>query len=89
MCYNFSGLRNEVFIMKVSSISPISFASNEILPAACTSKPQVACTATLPRTQPKGCTNEEIYDALVAFKNFVLNPFKPNQQKIQSINAVV
>lgn len=64
--------------MKVMSLDRIMFASNELLPATCTSKPQVSCKAMLkPNARPKGYSNEEIYDALVAVKNFVLKPFKP------------
>lgn len=67
--------------MKVMSLDRVKFASKEMLPATCTSKPQVSCTAipNKPAKQP-GYTNEEIYDALVAVKNFVLTPFKSEKK---------
>lgn len=64
--------------MKVMSLNGVKFASKEMLPATCTSKPQVSCTSTPVKTnvRSQGYSNEEIYDVLVAVKNFVLTPFK-------------
>ena len=74
--------------MKVMSLSGVKFASKEMLPATCTSKPQVSYTSTPVKTvkQP-GYTNEEIYDALVAVKNFVLTPFK-QEKKTNHVNRL-
>lgn len=63
--------------MKVMSLNGVMFASTEKLPATCTSKPQVSCMATPVKTvRQQGYSNEEIYDAIIAVKNFVLTPFK-------------
>ena len=67
--------------MKVMSLNRVMFASNELLPATCTSKPQVSCKAMLKlNARPKGYSNEEIYEALVAVKDFVLKPFNPKSK---------
>ena len=73
--------------MKVMSLNGVKFASKEMLPATCTSKPQVTCTA-VPKTniRKQGYTNEEIYDALVAVKNFVLTPFKSETKPNHTVN---
>lgn len=75
--------------MKVMSLSGVKFASKEMLPATCTSKPQVSYTSTpIKAVQQQGYTNEEIYDALVAVKNFVLTPFMQDK-KPNHVNRIV
>ncbi len=78
--------------MKVMSLNRVKFASNEMLPATCTSKPQVTYTSTPiknPNVRHQGYSNEEIYDALVAVKNFVLTPFKSETKPNHAINYVI
>lgn len=79
--------------MKVMSLNNrVKFASKEMLPATCTSKTQVTCTsAPIKNTNVRnqGYTNEEIYDAIMAVKNFVLTPFKSETKPNHSINYVI
>jgi hypothetical protein len=73
--------------MKVMSLNDgVKFASNEILPATCTAKPNVTYMAKSPNMKTKGYSNEEIYDALVAIRNFVLAPFKNETKPNLSVN---
>lgn len=75
--------------MKVMSLNGVKFASNEMLPATCTSKPQVTCKAVPQNLKRQGYSNEQIYDAIVAVKNLVLAPFKSERKPNHAINYVI
>lgn len=73
--------------MKVMSLSGVSFTSQEILPATCTSKPQVTCTSMQNSLKKRtGYSNQEIYDVIQAVKNFVTTPFKSERKQNHTIN---
>ncbi|GEM_PF-5263806 len=73
--------------MKVGyPISGFNFVSKDALPASCTSKPQITCTA-----QPhevKGYTNKELYEGLVNMSNKVKTIFGEKDKQAQQINYI-
>lgn len=76
--------------MKVMSLQGVSFTSQEVLPATCTSKPQVSCTSVQNSINKRtGYSNQEIYDVIVALKNFVTTPFKSESKQNHVINYLV
>ena len=62
--------------MKVTyPISGLSFTSKDILPASCTSKPQVTCTSVQRAKVNEGLSNQEIYETLVSVKDHISSLF--------------
>lgn len=80
-------VENEVFIMKV--VFPMNgskFTSTDVLPASCTSKPQIACTS-IPKTSVnEGYSNKEIYEGIVSIKNHISSLFGVSQKQTRPIN---
>ena len=51
------------------------YTSKDILPASCTSKPQISCTS-VPRVKVnEGLTNQEIYEGIVNIKERLTSLF--------------
>ena len=62
------------------------FMSQDVLPASCTSKPQVTYTST-PRTKVnEGYSNQEIYEGIVSIKNQIKSFFSGREKKTSPIN---
>ena len=79
----------EVFIMKVVfPIKGLICTSKDVLPASCTSKPQISCTST-PKTDLKGYSNKEIYEGIVSIKNRISSFFSIDKEKTSPINYYV
>ncbi len=73
--------------MKVTyPINGFGFTSKDILPASCTSKPQVTCTS-VPKTKVnEGLSNQEIYETLVNVKERITSLFSEKKKSAQPIN---
>ena len=79
---------NEVFVMKV--VLPVKqglgYTSKDILPASCTSKPQVTYTS-VPKTKiNEGLSNQEIYEGLVSVKERLSSIFGYGKKSAQPLN---
>lgn len=62
--------------MKVEfPVCGLSNTSKDILPASCTSKPQISCTSAPKVKVNEGLTNQEIYLGLVNVKERILSLF--------------
>ena len=64
------------------------FASKDILPASCTSKPQVSCTSTSNIPLNKGLSNQEIYEGLVNVKEHIVSLLGGNKTN-KSVNYII
>ena len=59
----------------VLPVSGLGHTSRDILPASCTSKPQVAYTS-MPKVKVnEGLTNQEIYQGIISVKDRLLSIF--------------
>lgn len=58
----------------------VSHTSQDILPASCTSKPQVAYTSVPKIKVNEGLTNQEIYQGLVSVKDRLASIFGVNKK---------
>ncbi|MCR5265659.1 MAG: hypothetical protein K6E29_03590 [Cyanobacteria bacterium RUI128] len=75
--------------MKVTyPISGFSFTSKDILPASCTSKPQVTCTSVPKARINEGLSNQEIYETLVNVKERISSLFGGKKNPTQPLNYV-
>lgn len=81
---------NEVFVMKVVlPVQGLRFTSKDVLPASCTSKPQVTCTSA-PKTQNnQGLSNQEIYQGLVSVKDRIFAIFGGESRPKNSVNYLI
>ena len=77
---------NEVFVMKVVFFPKgFSHTSKDILPASCTSKPQISCTSASLKTE-SGLSNQEIYEGLVNVKERIVSIFSGEKEGNKSLN---
>ena len=64
------------------------FASRDILPASCTSKPQVSCTSSANIPIRKGLSNQEIYEGIVNVKEHIISLICGNKTE-KSVNYII
>lgn len=89
VCYNISG-QNEVFIMKVSfPVSGLNCTSKEVLPASCSSKPQISCTSMTKPKVKQGYSNQEIYEGIMSVKEYFDSLFHRNKKETNPVNYLV
>ena len=80
----------EVFIMKVAfPTKGLIYTSKDVLPASCTSKPQISCTSTPKIDVKEGYSNKEIYEGIVSIKNRISSFFSIDKEKTSPINYYV
>lgn len=73
--------------MKVGSpIKGLYFTSGDVLPASCTSKPQVNYTSIPKQQKNQGLSNQEIYEGLVNVKNHIVSLFGGQPKSSQPLN---
>ncbi|MCD8378156.1 MAG: hypothetical protein LUB59_05135, partial [Candidatus Gastranaerophilales bacterium] len=69
-------------------ISGVSSASKDVLPASCTSKPQISCTSVQKTNVKQGYSNEEIYEGLVNLKNNIVSLFGGKNKQTNPVNYI-
>lgn len=73
--------------MKVGyPVRGLGFMSQDVLPASCTSKPQIACTSTARVKVNEGYSNKEIYEGIVSIKNHIKSLFGVDDKKSDPLN---
>lgn len=65
------------------------FASKDILPASCTSKPQISCTSSSKVQTRQGLSNREIYEGIVSVKEHITSLIGGTKPQEKSINYMV
>ncbi len=73
----------------VFPISGLSHTSKDILPASCTSKPQISCTSVPKVKINEGLTNQEIYQGLVSVKEHLASLFGGSTKGTKSVNYLI
>ncbi len=64
------------------------YTSRDILPASCTSKPQISCTS-VPKVKVKeGLSNQEIYEGIVSIKEH-LSALFGGKKTTNSVNYLI
>ena len=67
----------------------LSHTSKDILPASCTSKPQISCTSVPKVKINEGLTNQEIYQGLVSVKEHLISLFGGSAEATKSVNYLI
>ena len=65
----------------VLPVTGLCHTSKDILPASCTSKPQVSCTSVPKVKVNEGLSNQEIYEGIVSIKDHIASLFGGNSKK--------
>ena len=74
----------------VYPVCGFSHTSKDILPASCTTKPQVSCTSIKQTKVNEGLSNQEIYEGLVSVKNSIKSLLGLETEKTtHSLNYIV
>ena len=74
--------------MKVGyPVQRFSYTSKDILPASCTSKPQVSCTSGVKVNE--GLSNQQIYEGLVSVKDCLISLFGGKKDSTKSLNYLI
>lgn len=71
----------------VFPIQGFCHTSKDILPASCTSKPQVSCTS-IPKDVNQGLSNQEIYEGLVSVKESITSLFGSKRKSANPLNYI-
>jgi len=66
----------------------VSFTSKDILPASCTSKPQISCTSIPKPKVNEGYSNQEIYETLVTIKENFATLFNGNKKQTDPVDYI-
>lgn len=64
------------------------YTSRDILPASCTSKPQISCTSVPKVKVNEGLSNKEIYESIVSIKEHLSSLFG-GKKTSNSVNYLV